>query len=101
MSVHVFELRPWEPVQLSLFEPQEQGTLRQAQGGRANGERKKAAVRSIESTVRSVEAGKRVSDAVDAINNRYGEFVVTPALMMDMQGTILDRIAFGQVRDFD
>lgn len=91
MSVHVFELSPWEPVQLSLFEAQEQRT--------ANAEPRKEAVRIIETTVRTVEAGKRVSDAVDAINDRYGEFVVTPAMMMDMQGTILDRIAFGQVRD--
>jgi hypothetical protein len=36
---------------------------------------------------------------MDLVNNRYGEFVVTPATMMDMSGTILDRIAFGQVRD--
>ena len=40
-----------------------------------------------------------MSDAVDDINNRYGEFVVTPALMLEMQGTIVDRIAFGQVQD--
>lgn len=44
-------------------------------------------------------AQRRVSDAMDLVNNRYGEFVVTPATMMDMSGTILDRIAFGQVRD--
>lgn len=96
MSVHVFGLSPWDPVQLSLFEPQppEVKLL-----GQTNKEQQKTVLRSLEGTVRHVEAGKRVSDAVDAINDRYGEFVITPAMMMDMQGTILDRIAFGQVRD--
>jgi hypothetical protein len=32
---------------------------------------------------------------MDEFNNRYGEFVITPALMMGMEDTILDRIAFG------
>lgn len=46
-----------------------------------------------------VSADHRVTDAIDHINNRYGEFVVTPAAMMDMRGEILDRVAFGSVRD--
>jgi DNA polymerase-4 len=46
-----------------------------------------------------MSAKRRMSDAIDIINNRYGEYVVTPATMMDMRGEILDRIAFGQVRD--
>src|SRR5688572_1659485 len=33
-----------------------------------------------------------VSEAMDKINDRWGEFVITPALMMDMEDTILDRI---------
>src|SRR4051794_19464424 len=40
-----------------------------------------------------------VSKAMDRINDRYGEFVITPALMMGMEGTILDRIAFGGVKE--
>lgn len=90
MSVHVFELAPWEPEQLSLFESYRPDS---------DGQTSKAPLRTIESSIRQTEALKRISDAVDAINNRYGEFVITPALMMDMQGTILDRIAFGQVHD--
>ena len=39
------------------------------------------------------------SDALDAVNNRYGEFVALPASMLDMKGVVLDRIAFGNVRD--
>jgi DNA polymerase IV len=35
-----------------------------------------------------------VAEAMDKINDRYGEFVITPALMMGMENTILDRIAF-------
>ncbi len=90
MAVTVFNLCDWDPEQLSLFESQESGVM--SQEG-------KQPLRTQDKDLRSVGARKRTSDAVDAINNRYGEFVVTPAMMMDMSGTILDRIAFGQVRD--
>jgi hypothetical protein len=33
------------------------------------------------------------------INDRWGEFVITPALMMGMDDVILDRIAFGGVKE--
>ncbi len=82
LSITVFGLEDWDPVQMSLFEQNDDW-------GREIGD----------SNYRSYEAGKRVSDAVDAINNRYGEFIVTPATMLDMSGEILDRIAFGQIRD--
>jgi DNA polymerase-4 len=39
--------------------------------------------------------------ATDAINDRYGEFVITPALMAAMDNTIVDRIAFGGVKDLE
>jgi hypothetical protein len=39
-----------------------------------------------------------VSEAMDKINDRWGKFVITPALMMGMQDVILDRIAFGGKR---
>lgn len=38
---------------------------------------------------------RKVSDALDQINDRWGEFVITPALMMDMKDLILKRVAFG------
>lgn len=88
MAVTVFDLNDWNPEQLSIFDAVEQ-----------NVDGQKSRVTTIDSGSRGIGARKRTSDAVDAINNRYGEFVVTPAAMMDMQGTILDRIAFGQVRD--
>src|SRR3954471_16624314 len=40
-----------------------------------------------------------VSEAMDKINNKWGEFVITPALMMGMDDIILDRIAFGGVKE--
>lgn len=88
MSVHVFGLQPWDPVQLNLFEVQK---LEKTNSKSENS--------YTDQNIRNIDSKKRVSDAVDAINNRYGEFVITPAMMLDMQGTILDRIAFGQVRD--
>ncbi|OGG03574.1 hypothetical protein A2W14_03280 [Candidatus Gottesmanbacteria bacterium RBG_16_37_8] len=44
---------------------------------------------------------KKLTKAVDLINNKYGEFVVTPALMMDMDKVIIDRVAFGAVRELE
>ena len=38
---------------------------------------------------------RKVSNALDKINDRYGEYIITPALMMDMNNLVLDRIAFG------
>lgn len=66
MSVNVYDIRDWDPEQLSLLDG-----------------------------IRDLDSGKNLSDAVDSINNRYGEFKITPATMAEMQGTILDRIAFG------
>jgi DNA polymerase-4 len=88
MSVHVFNLNDWDPEQLTIFDIEQ---------SKVEGQKSKVA--TIAADMRSQGARKRTSDAVDAINDRYGEFVVTPAAMLDMQGTILDRIAFGQVRD--
>lgn len=70
MSITTFDLSPVDPEQLSLLVDE-----------------------------RDFGAERHISDAVDEINNRYGEFVITPATMMDMRGEILDRVAFGNVRD--
>ena len=42
-----------------------------------------------------------VAEAMDKINDRWGEFVITPALMMGMGDTILDRISFGGVKELE
>lgn len=46
-----------------------------------------------------INANKRLSDALDLINSRYGEYVITPATIMNMKNKIIDRIAFGSVND--
>ena len=37
--------------------------------------------------------------AADLINDRYGEFTLVPAIMANMQDTVLKRVAFGSIRD--
>jgi hypothetical protein len=38
---------------------------------------------------------------IDDIDDRWGEFVVTPALMMGMDNIVLDCISFGDVKDLE
>ena len=42
---------------------------------------------------------KRLATAADQANDRYGEFTVVPAIMSNMDKVILDRVAFGNLRD--
>ncbi len=42
---------------------------------------------------------KALSDACDGINDRYGDYTIVPALMSNMDDIILDRIAFGSIKD--
>ncbi len=42
-----------------------------------------------------------VAEAMDRINDTYSEFVITPALMMGMDAVIVDRIAFGGVKELE
>jgi hypothetical protein len=42
-----------------------------------------------------------VAVSMDRIDDKYGEFVITLALMMGMDDTIIDRIAFGGVKDLE
>lgn len=44
---------------------------------------------------------RKAADAMDEINNRYGEFTIVPGIMMNMDDLILDRIAFGGVKDLE
>ena len=39
----------------------------------------------------------KITDAIDAIADRWGEFSVTPATMLGMEQKVQDRIAFGKV----
>ena len=40
-----------------------------------------------------------IADASDSINDRYGDFTIMPGLMTGMEDLILDRIAFGSVKN--
>ncbi len=42
---------------------------------------------------------RKAADAMDEINDRFGEFVITPGLMMGMKDTIVDRVPFGSTKD--
>ncbi|MBX4201357.1 hypothetical protein KW803_00475 [Candidatus Saccharibacteria bacterium] len=43
---------------------------------------------------------KVLADITDAINSRYGNYTLVPAIMAGMDDLILDRIAFGSVKDY-
>jgi len=42
---------------------------------------------------------RKVAHAVDRMNDRYGEFTVVPASMMNMADTIIKRVPFGATKD--
>jgi DNA polymerase IV len=48
-----------------------------------------------------IEKARHVTAAADSMNDKYGEFTVVPGIMMEMDDTILDRIAFGGVRELE
>jgi DNA polymerase-4 len=43
----------------------------------------------------------RLVQAVDTINERYGDYVITPAMMLGTNGYVPDRIAFGGVKELE
>lgn len=51
------------------------------------------------SLLTNVEKERKLTQALDRINDRYGDFVITPALMMGMDDLVLERVAFGGVRN--
>ena len=70
IAVTVFGLEPWDPEQLSIF-----------------------------SDDKSLSVQRRLQDALDSVNDRYGEYVITPATMLGTNSVILDRIAFGSMSE--
>lgn len=84
IAITAYDLEPWDPEQLSIFDSVKRKAQRDGHKGAI-----------LQTEYRSQEAARRLSDAMDAVNTRYGEFVITPGTMMDMKGEILDRIAFG------
>lgn len=47
------------------------------------------------------EKKRNLAQTLDAINERYGDFVIVPAIMLGMEEVILDRVAFGSVKDLE
>lgn len=39
---------------------------------------------------------KKLVEAVDRLNDKYGEYIITPALMLGLRDKVIDRIAFGR-----
>lgn len=48
-----------------------------------------------------VDKTARLTQAVDAINTKYGDFVITPARMLNTGGLMPDRISFGGVKELE
>lgn len=48
-----------------------------------------------------VSKARKAADAMDRINDTYGEFTIVPGIMMDMDDLVLDRIAFGGVSELE
>lgn len=44
---------------------------------------------------------ERLAEAIDKVNERWGNFVITPALMLGTQDLVPDRIAFGGVKELE
>jgi DNA polymerase IV len=48
-----------------------------------------------------IEKKRKVSRAVDTVNDRWGEFVITPARLLGAKDDVQDRIAFGNVKELE
>lgn len=44
---------------------------------------------------------EKIVEAVDKVNERWGHFVITPARMLETGGVVIDRIAFGGVKELE
>ncbi len=49
------------------------------------------------------QVGKKINltQALDKVNQKWGNFVITPALMLGTQDNVLDRIAFGNIKELE
>jgi len=72
LSVGVHYFAPAHPEQLSFFDGQ-----------------------------RNVALERYIADAMDKVNNTFGEFVVQPAVMMGVETAAKDAIAFGKLDDIE
>ncbi|MBI2065985.1 DNA polymerase IV [Candidatus Woesebacteria bacterium] len=49
----------------------------------------------------NIERKEKIVEAVDAVNERWGDFVITPARMIATRDVVIDRIAFGGVKELE
>jgi len=47
----------------------------------------------------NLEKKQKLVEAVDKINEKWGDFVITPALMLGMENTIIDRVSYGNIKE--
>lgn len=48
-----------------------------------------------------LERGLRLTTALDKVNSRWGNFVITPASMINTDSLVPDRIGFGSIKDIE
>lgn len=53
------------------------------------------------SLLENIEKKRRVVNAMDQINSRYGNFVISPANMLETKDLVPDRIAFGGIKELE
>lgn len=44
---------------------------------------------------------ENLTKAIDKINERYGNFVITPATMLGTKNVVIDRVAFGNIKELE
>jgi len=44
---------------------------------------------------------EKLTQAVDAVNQKWGNFVITPARMMGLSDKVIDRVAFGNIKELE
>jgi len=49
----------------------------------------------------NIQKKKLLTDALDDISERWGDFVITPAMMLNTKDLVKDRISFGGVRELE
>ena len=47
------------------------------------------------------ERKRRLTDTIDRANERWGDFTITPALMLGLHGQVIDRISFGSIKEIE
>ncbi len=53
------------------------------------------------SLLHDLEKKEKLVEAMDTINEKWGSFVIAPALMLGTQSLVADRIAFGGVKELE